>query len=123
MSQKEHAKIAERIKEINPNKKRLYRINAGKTWIASPKDTSIVKSINGGLTVHMRNARRFNGAPKGWPDLAGFESVTITPDMVGKKIAVFVGEEVKVTGTLNLAQKAFRDVLVKLGGIFRVIRS
>lgn len=39
------------------------------------------------------------GLGVGTPDLVGFVSVTITPEMVGKKFARVVGIEVKKPGT------------------------
>jgi len=35
-------------------------------------------------------------------------------------VAVFTGIEVKVTGRLNKKQGAFRDIITRMGGIFRV---
>lgn len=72
--------------------------------------------------VVIKNPRPLHAAPEGWPDLCGWTEMEITPDMVGRKIAVFTAEEVKVTGKLSKAQKAFRDVLTAMGGLFKVIK-
>lgn len=110
-----------------PENKRLFRINAGSGWACSPQDLIRVQKTMA-ITVHkgyivMRKPRIFHGAPDGWPDLAGWETIEITPEMVGQKIAVFVAEEVKATGGLSKIQKMFRDVLVSMGGVFRVVKN
>lgn len=63
--------------------------------------------------------------PKGAPDMIGFDSIIITPEMVGKRVAVFVGSELKATkyDKLKPKQIAFRDLIVNMGGIHREHRS
>lgn len=97
---------------------RLWRINSGSAWAGK-----IVDRKNGFL--RLANFRRFIGAPAGFPDMIGFDSIEITPDMVGKRVAVFVGVELKATkhDKLNEKQKRFRDLIVQLGGIHREVRD
>jgi hypothetical protein len=115
MSTKERSKINEILSVLPPNK-RLFRINSGTGWAGNfiwrDKRTGVIE-----------NPRPLKAAPKGWPDLCGWEEIEITPDMIGQKIAVFVGEEVKVTGRLTREQKLFGELLERMGGIFRVHRS
>lgn len=64
--------------------------------------------------------------PKGTPDLIGFDSIIITPDMVGKRVAVFVGTELKATPRDKLKKKQieWRDkILVPHGARHREIRE
>jgi len=63
--------------------------------------------------------------PKGAPDMIGFDSIIITPDMVGKRVAVFVGSELKATKNdkLKTPQKNFKKLIVSMGGIHREHRS
>lgn len=114
MGQKERDLINERLLSL-PENTRLFRINCGMAWAGK-----IVKRTPGMLIL--QNPRPFYGAPNGWSDLAGWETITITPEMVGQKIAVFLFEEVKATGNLSTDQKKFQSVLEKMGGIFRVIK-
>ena len=66
----------------------LFRANVGSGWTG--------KSRRDGNKVIIENPRRLNtGLPSGFPDLFGFRTVTITPDMVGQKVAVFCGLEIK----------------------------
>lgn len=108
----ERQKINEILRDL-PVNKRLFRINAGQGW-----QGKIVKHT--GQILILKDPRPLHAAPTGWPDLCGWETIEITPEMVGQKIAVFVGEEIKITGRLSRAQGAFRDIITRMGGIFRV---
>ena len=67
---------------------------------------------------------RFGVANPGGSDLIGFHTITITPDMVGKKVAVFAAVEVKQKkGRTSKEQQAFIDNVILRGGIAGVARS
>ena len=107
---------SERIRQILaalPPEQRLFRINSGMGWAGKVirRDPNI---------LILDKPRPLHAAPEGWPDLCGWTEIEITPDMVGSKIAVFTGVEVKVTGKLRKSQAAFRDIIERMGGIFRV---
>jgi hypothetical protein len=109
---------SERIREILaslPPNERLFRINSGMGWAGK-----VIRRDSESVLIH--RPRPFHAAPEGWPDLCGWTEIEITPEMVGQKIAVFTGVEVKVTGRLNQRQRAFRDVIEGMGGMFRVER-
>lgn len=99
-----------------PENKRLIRVNAGTGWSGK-----IVKHDQGILIL--QNPRPFHGVPAGWPDLIGWETIEITPDMVGEKIAVFCAEEIKATGDLSNQQNNVKKLILNMGGIYRVIRD
>jgi hypothetical protein len=64
------------------------------------------------------------GLARGSADLIGWRTVTITPEMVGQRIAVFTSIEVKTTtGRLTPAQHAWLGVVRGAGGIAGVARS
>lgn len=115
MSQPEKV-IINRILSTLPENKRLFRINSGMGWTGK----FLLKDRRRGV---IENPRPLHAAPKGWPDLCGWETITVTPDMVGRQLAIFVGEEVKATGRLSREQKKFKELLERMGGIFRVHRS
>jgi len=98
-----------------PENMRMFRTNSGMGWAG--------KSVKNGDITAIKNARPFHGMPEGWPDLTGWETVVITPDMVGQKIAVFSVVEVK-TGSLKLTDKQnrFKELILKMGGRFRELR-
>ncbi len=62
------------------------------------------------------------GAESGTPDYIGMASVTVTPDMVGKKVALFFGIEVKRPGKKLRPLQAYRKKEYRRYGarIFRV---
>lgn len=64
------------------------------------------------------------GLTNGSPDLVGWQSLVIDESMVGQRVAVFVGLEVKTDdGTLRDDQKRFLSALDVAGGISFVCRS
>lgn len=64
------------------------------------------------------------GLCKGSSDLIGWQTKTITPDMVGKQIAVFTALEVKTdTGKPSKQQSAFINAVRQAGGIAGIVRS
>jgi len=64
------------------------------------------------------------GLCNGSADLIGFESITVTPAMIGKKIAVFRADEVKVKNRpLSPDQKLWLKMCADNGAIVNVIRE
>jgi len=64
------------------------------------------------------------GLARGSADLIGWRTVTITPDMVGTRLAVFTSIEVKTpTGRLTPQQHAWLGTVRDAGGIAGVARS
>jgi hypothetical protein len=64
------------------------------------------------------------GLAPGSPDLVGWRSIKITPEMVGQRIAVFCGLEIKIPGgRVRPDQVNFIDRLRAAGGIAAVVRS
>jgi hypothetical protein len=118
-------KIENKILANLPPNKRLFKINAGMGWVGKTVHATkkMVVTIYPGDKV-VRQARPLHAAPEGWPDLCGWETVTITADMVGQKIPVFCMEEVKAgKDTLRPAQKKMARLFEKMGGVFKIIRG
>jgi hypothetical protein len=64
------------------------------------------------------------GLAPGSADLIGWRSVTITPDMVGQTVAVFVSIEVKTaTGRVSPAQHNWLAAVQAAGGLACIARS
>ena len=85
---------------------RMFRNNSG-----AYKDPRSGRVIRYGLTT-------------GSADLIGWQTVTITPDMVGQRFARFLSVEVKTpTGRLSPEQSTWRQAVLKAGGIAVVARS
>ena len=112
-SGKEAAAIRRILASQSPDR-RLFRINAGSGW-----QGRIINKRAGFLML--ADPRALHAAPRGWPDICGWQTIEITPEMVGQEIAVFIGIEVKATGKLSEDQKRFRDLLERMGGIFEIV--
>lgn len=64
------------------------------------------------------------GLHPGSADLIGWKSITVTPDMVGRKVAVFVSIECKTeTGKVRPDQQHWQLVIQEAGGIACIARS
>ena len=78
---------------------------------------------NTGALLDMQGRLVKFGLCKGSSDLIGFKSVTITPDMVGQKIAIFSAIEVKDKGKTTVDQKNFINIVQKAGGYAGVAKN
>ncbi len=98
---------------------RLFRVNSGVAY-----QGTLVKDASGRV-VRIDNPHRITFVPiPGAADLWGWVTTEITPEMVGRKIAVFFAPEVKTsTGKLTKQQQTFADVVSRAGGISGVVRS
>lgn len=105
---------------------RLWRNSVGLGWVG--KSTRIDRAgpvhLNAGDVV-IRNARPLHaGLFKGSGDLIGAVSVVITPEMVGRTVAVFASVEDKGPGdTSSPEQKNWAAQVRALGGIAGEVRS
>lgn len=104
-----------RLKSLDPASQRRHKINAGQAWqgqiVKLPKQAPILK-----------NLKAVKLGPKGWPDLWGFDSIVITPDMVGQRIAVFAVDEIKAKGdTFNPDQLKVKKFLEGMGVRYTVL--
>jgi hypothetical protein len=64
------------------------------------------------------------GLARGSADLIGWRTITITPEMVGTRLAVFTSIEVKTpTGRIRPEQQAWLDAVHHAGGIAGIARS
>lgn len=64
------------------------------------------------------------GLGVGSSDLIGFKPVTVTADMVGRKVAIFTAVECKTrTGRVTAEQSAFIAMVQRFGGIAGIART
>lgn len=64
------------------------------------------------------------GLHPGSADLIGWRSITITPEMVGQRLAVFASVEVKTpTGKVKPEQENWKQQVTEAGGLAFVARS
>jgi hypothetical protein len=97
---------------------RIFRNNVGNGFFGRAFEES-------GRCVTLIDYRRVQfGLAVGSSDLIGFKSVEITPDMVGKRVAVFLSPEVKIPGASGKEhQKNWRDMVSSFGGISGIVKS
>ena len=97
----------------------FFRCNVGQGYTGS----EIVKLPLGRILI--KNARPFStGLPVGTSDIIGAVPVTVTPDMVGQTVAIFIAIEVKTgTGRVRPEQQNFLDVMRSAGARSGVARS
>ncbi len=89
----------------------------------STGDTRLFRNNTGTLRDQHGRPVQF-GLCKGSADLIGWRTVTVTPEMVGTQVAVFLSIEVKTpTGRLRPEQQQWLDVVQAAGGIAGVARS
>lgn len=113
-------------KAVSSESCKIFRNNVGKGWIGKSKYINYEGQYfckRGDVII--RNARRFeSGLCEGSSDLIGWRSVEITPDMVGKKIAVFTAIETKTAcGKASKPQERFLNAVKIMGGFAGVARS
>jgi hypothetical protein len=97
---------------------RLFRNNVGAAFMGPHLWTG------DGAVVVTRPTRVKFGLAEGSPDLVGWRSRVITQDMVGCRIAQFVGIEVKSSqGRASPTQRAFLKQLADHGGLVGVART
>ena len=119
---KEKELLNRTLLDLPPNC-RLFRNNVGKTWTGQLVDRK--NTPNNGVVVVIKNARPFHaGLVKGSSDLIGWTRVTITPEMVGKEVAIFTAMEAKTGNTaVSKEQKNFMAQVKNAGGIASIFRT
>lgn len=97
---------------------RLWRNNVGDGWVGSvARRTPFEITLSHYRPIHF-------GLGVGTSDLIGLRSIEITPDMVGKRVAVFTALEVKSRSSRPTPeQRAYVEVVKFLGGFAGVVRS
>lgn len=104
---------------------RLFRNNVALGWAGDAQQIRHAGPVQvrpGDVVI--RNGRPLHaGLCKGSADLIGWRSVEITPDMVGQRVAVFAGVEVKTeTGRQSPEQRQFIAQVLAAGGIAGIAR-
>lgn len=97
---------------------RVFRNNVGMGWQG--------QSTKKGDVLIIQNPRPLQaGLCEGSSDLIGWTTVEVTPDMIGKRLAIFTALEVKVPGGKGPTpeQSNFIQQVQRAGGIAGVVRS
>jgi hypothetical protein len=92
--------------------------------VGTRADTRLFRNQVGSLPDPRTGRLVTFGLARGSADLIGWRTIVVTPDMVGRRIAVFASIEVKTpTGRLRPEQQAWLGVVRGAGGIAGVARS
>lgn len=103
---------------------RLFRQNVGRAWVGKAETVKRPKQVMVGPgDVVIRNARAFHAGIAGMSDLGGWMPVTITPDMVGQKLAVCAQVEVKDGARPTEEQLRWIAAVNAAGGLAGIARS
>lgn len=104
----------------------VFRNNVGMGWIGRSRRVSAptVVKLNPGDVV-IQDARPLHaGLCEGSSDVIGWTTREITPDMVGKKVAIFTAIEVKnPSGRASAEQLRFIERVRECGGIAGIART
>lgn len=97
---------------------RAFRVNTGMGWAGTVVERR-------GSRVVLEDARPLHaGLVVGGSDIIGLTTITITPEMVGRRVAVFTAVESKDgQGRLSSDQARFLKMVEERGGIAVVARS
>lgn len=97
---------------------RLYRNNCGVGWAGRMISHSCGR-------VLLADARPLHaGLFAGSADLIGWKTVTITPQMIGRRLAVFASIECKGPHAKTLAsQLNWHDVVFSAGGLAAIVKT
>lgn len=109
----------------------LFRLNTGRGWISGLGPSGVQRLTDGSVVV--KEARPValgysltNGDPvNGAGDLNGWTEIEITPEMVGKRVAVYTSMEIKRTegGRATTEQKNWKAQIENAGGIAGIVNS
>lgn len=87
-------------------------------------DGKLYRNNRGAVSLGNGNFMRYGVGPNGAGDWIGWRSVTITPAMVGRRVALFANIEAKSPGrNADPDQSAFIDYVLAAGGIAGVAHS
>jgi hypothetical protein len=98
---------------------KLFRNNTGQAWTGR----EVVRMKNGDVLI--KEPRPFRaGLCVGSSDLIGWRTVTVTPDMVGRPVALFTALEVKgPRGRGTPEQLHFIQAVLAAGGLAGIVKT
>ncbi|WP_368762008.1 hypothetical protein [Klebsiella pneumoniae] len=104
---------------------RLFRLNTGRAWLSNMGPAGVQKLADGAVLIKSARSIAIGfAAPSGDPvegasDLNGWTTVEVTPEMVGKRVAIYTAIETKATkgGRKREGQINFCEQVDAAGGI------
>jgi hypothetical protein len=121
MSRPEDILIAEIRRELGAKARhcRLFRNPRGTFWAGK------LLSYDDGTAVLAHASRLEGGLVDGAGDLIGWTVITVTPELVGQKLAVFTSAETKTERAPKARENQFnwRNAIIEAGGRAAIVRS
>jgi hypothetical protein len=112
-----------RAKRASGKQRESYINDAVKEWRKVRPDVTIFRNNVGSYEYAPGKWVRY-GLCNGSSDFIGYQSVTVTPGMLGKKVALFLALECKTEdGVLRPDQEAFINAVRDAGGKAGVVRD
>lgn len=104
---------------------RLFRVNTGRAWLSGMGPSGVQKLSDGSVLIKAARSISIgfsdvSGNPvEGTSDLNGWTTVEVTPEMVGKRVAIYTAIETKAStgGRKRAGQVNFYDQVDAAGGI------
>ena len=119
MTQKETPVVHDILKTVSVGATRLFRNVVAKAWVGKLKSPF----KNGEVSLFLAHPIQA-GLIDGSGDTIGWTTVTVTPEMVGKQVAVFTSIEAKTaTGATQDNQLVWQANVIKAGGFAIIARS
>ena len=107
----------EYLEALDGSYQRRFRVVSVSAWVGKAR-----RLPNG--DVVLRGARRVRTCEAGMFDFIGWDSVVITPEMVGQTVAIFAGDEVKSEhDRLSKFQRMLGECLKRMGGHWKVVKA
>lgn len=105
---------------------RLFRFQCGLFWTGKntgpAKNTTTITLQPGDIVL--RKARPVKSGQPGIPDLIGWTNIQITPDMVGRTVAIFTAVEAKTEKVkVTKEQSSFIRTVNQAGGIAMIAKK
>lgn len=106
----------------------LFRANSGKAWVGSGRPQRLQDGtvcLPGGRPIALGLALASGAPVVGQSDLIGWHTVTIPPEWVGRRVAVFLALECKRPdgGRTSDEQANFVTQVTRAGGIAGVVNT
>lgn len=104
---------------------RLFRLNTGRAWMSNLGPDGVTQLTDGSVVIRAARSiavgyatpdgKSLNGAS----DLQGWTSIVVTPELVGRRVAIYTAIETKNStgGSKRKEQKNFIEQICKAGGI------
>lgn len=122
----ESALLKKFLLEYTRQGSRLFRFQSGLFWNGKsegPYSKHKTIALEPGDVI-IRKARRVRSGHPGVSDLIGFTKIQITPDMIGREVAIFTAVETKgPKGRATRQQISFIRMVNEAGGIASIAKK